>query len=91
MPAIRKPMCKIKDVLRLKYSANLSHRQIAAALKLSVGVISKYLSAAQLVGITCYPLPQQISDSELEETIFPTPSTENQQSQFALPDFPDLH
>ena len=39
-------MRKIKEVLRLKYEANLSFRQIAASVKLSVGVISKYTQAA---------------------------------------------
>jgi transposase len=42
MPAVRSSMRKIKYVLRLKFEANLSCRQIAASLKLSVGVISKY-------------------------------------------------
>ncbi|NDP48487.1 MAG: hypothetical protein GZ085_08890 [Sulfuriferula multivorans] len=42
-------MRKIKDVLRLKYDANLNHRQIAASLKLSVGVISKYAKAAEAI------------------------------------------
>jgi transposase len=45
-------MRKIKVVLRLKYEANLSCRKIAASLKLSVGVISKYTHAAEAAGLT---------------------------------------
>ena len=45
-------MRKIKDVLRLKYEANLSCRQIAASLKISVGVISKYTKAAEEAGLS---------------------------------------
>ena len=51
MPAVRSSMRKIKDVLRLKYEANLSCRQIASSLKLSVGVISKYTKAAEEAGL----------------------------------------
>lgn len=36
-------MIKLKELLRLKYEAQLSLRQIALCLSLSVGVISKYL------------------------------------------------
>ena len=34
-------MRKIKDVLRLKLEAQLSHQQIAAALGISKGVVTK--------------------------------------------------
>jgi DNA-binding transcriptional regulator LsrR (DeoR family) len=39
-------MRKLKDLLRLKYEAGLSQRQIAGALRLSLGVVNKYLHAA---------------------------------------------
>ena len=39
-------MRKIKDVLRLKLQAHLSHQRVAAALNLSKGVVSKYASLA---------------------------------------------
>ncbi len=39
-------MRKIKDVLRLKLQAHLSHQRIAAALNLSKGVVTKYASLA---------------------------------------------
>ena len=45
-------MRKIKDVLRLKFEADLSCRQIAVSLKLSVGVISKYTKAAEEAGLS---------------------------------------
>jgi len=38
---------RLKDILRLHYQANLSQRQIARSLGLSVGVISKYLTRAR--------------------------------------------
>ncbi len=59
MPAVRSSMRKIKEVLRLKFDADLSCRQIAASLKLSVGVISKYTKAAEEAGLS-WPLPEGI-------------------------------
>ena len=63
-------MRKIKEVLRLKYEANLSFRQIAASLKLSVAVISKYTQAAEVAGVS-WPLPEGLDDATLEARLFP--------------------
>ncbi len=65
MSAERISMRKIKDVLRLKFVAQLSHRQIAAALKLSVGVVNKYLAATALANLT-WPLPDGFDDAAAE-------------------------
>jgi len=40
-------MRKIKEVLRLRFEAQLTIRQIAANLLLSVGVVSKYIQACK--------------------------------------------
>lgn len=40
-------MRKIRDVLRLKLEAKLSHQQIAAALDISKGVVTKYVALAK--------------------------------------------
>jgi response regulator of citrate/malate metabolism len=56
MPAQRITMRKIKDVLRLKLDARLSHEQIAGSLGLSKGVVTKYVglaAAADLAGNSC--------------------------------------
>lgn len=47
MPVTPIPMRKITDLLRLYFEACFSQRQIAAATRLSVGVINKYLAAAE--------------------------------------------
>ena len=41
----------IKDVIRLKWEAQLSHEQIAAALKISKGVVAKYVGLASAAGL----------------------------------------
>ncbi len=40
MPAHRPDMRLVKEVLRLKFAASLSHRQIAAALRIGIGSVS---------------------------------------------------
>ena len=87
MPAVRSSMRKIKDVLRLKYEAKLSCRQIAASLKLSVGVISKYTHAAEAAGLS-WPLPDGMDDTTLEECLFPPVVTVR---EFAMPDCAHIH
>jgi transcriptional regulator with XRE-family HTH domain len=41
MPVNTLPMRKIRDILRLRFEANLSFEKIARALSLSKGVVSK--------------------------------------------------
>jgi response regulator of citrate/malate metabolism len=50
MPANRKTMRKIREVLRLKFEADLSHERIAAATGVSKGAVTKYLQRARDVG-----------------------------------------
>ena len=80
-------MRKIKDVLRLKYEANLSCRQIAASLKLSVGVISKYTHAAEAAGLT-WPLPSGLDDTTLAARLFPPVTSVR---EHAIPDCAFIH
>lgn len=87
MPAARSSMRKIKDVLRLKYEADLSCRQIAASLKLSVGVISKYTQAAEAAGLS-WPLPDGLDDTTLAARLFPPVTTVR---EHVMPDCAYVH
>ncbi len=80
-------MRKIKEVLRLKFEANLSCRQIAASLKLSVGVISKYTQAAEEAGLS-WPLPEGMDDTTLETRLFPPVTSPR---EYAMPDCTHIH
>ena len=80
-------MRKIKEVLRLKYEANLSFRQIAASLKLSVGVISKYTQAAEVAGVS-WPLPDGLDDATLEARLFQLAAPVREHT---LPDSAHIH
>ncbi len=68
MPTTRISMRQIKEVLRLKFAARLSHRQIARSLGLSVGVVAKYLTAATNAGLA-YPLPAEMDDAQLRRAL----------------------
>ena len=64
MPNPGLAMLAIKELLRLRYEAQLSQRQIAQSLQLSVGVVSKYLRRARTQQIT-WPLPAEWTAAEL--------------------------
>jgi addiction module HigA family antidote len=63
-------MKRIIEVLRLKHAAKLSHYKIARACGLSKGVVGKYVSATQALGLT-WPLPEGVDEARLEALLFP--------------------
>jgi transposase len=88
MSALPISMRKIKEVLRLKFDAGLSQHQIAAALKISPGVVNKYLKAANAANIA-WPLPDDLSETQLRRKLFPPGAAT--QPAFAQPDFAAIH
>ncbi|MDZ7925480.1 MAG: hypothetical protein U5M23_15850 [Marinagarivorans sp.] len=72
-------MIKLKEILRLKYEAQLSLRQIGACLSLSIGVISKYVQRADAAGLS-WPLPDDVSDLTLKARLQPAQKTEDRRS-----------
>ena len=70
MTTKRVTMLKLNEILRLKYEANLSHRQIARSLGISLGVVSKYLERAHAAGIN-WPLPESMTDKQLQQLLQP--------------------
>ncbi len=67
-------MRKIREVLRLKYELGFTHRTIAKALRVAVGTVSEYLAKAKKGGLS-WPLPEELSDGELEAGLFPPPGS----------------
>lgn len=68
MPAPRINRRKIKDVLRLKLDAKLSHQQIADALGLSKGVVTKYVGLAAAAGLD-WTAVQSMDEAALERRL----------------------
>ena len=56
----RLSMRKIKEILRLKYEAKLTNRQIAQSCKLARSTIATYLERAEKAGLR-WPLPDESS------------------------------
>jgi transposase len=80
-------MRKIKDVLRLKLDAKLSHEQIATALRLSKGVVTKYVSLAAAAGLD-WPTVQASDEGALERMLLVMPQRPRAHVQ---PDYGQLH
>jgi len=85
MTTKRVTMIKLKEILRLKFEAQLSLRQIASCLGLSVGVISKYLQRAQAAGLG-WPLPEGMTEVQLQDVLQP-PRKQADAVPIAEPDF----
>lgn len=70
MPAKRSDMRKIKEVLRLKFDARLSHERIAAAIGVSKGAVSNYVQRAIEKSLG-WSLPENLDETALERLPFP--------------------
>ena len=81
-------MRKIRDVLRYRHNAGLSLDAIARALKLSKGVVAKYLKLAGVAGLT-WPIPEELDDSGLEKLLYRQAVA--REPTFAEPDYALVH
>mgnify|MGYP000315156298 CR=1 FL=1 len=72
MPMAPISMRKLKEILRLKYDAKLSHRQIAASLSISASSVSTYTNRAAQLGLTSWPLPDDWDEGRLKRAFLAT-------------------
>ena len=89
MAATRHLMRRLRDVLRLKYEAGLTHRAIAVACTVGLGTVSSFLTRAQVAGLT-WPLPDGLDDAALEARLFARPADVAGRDR-TLPAWPALH
>ncbi len=87
MPKQRMDLRMIKDIIRLKHQANLSHEQIATSLKVSKGVVSKYLLLASAAGLD-WDSAQALDEHQLTIRLLPRSNTLD---SFVAPDWAALH
>lgn len=80
-------MRKIREILRLRYERGLSHRLIARAVDVGAATVGEYLAKAAAKGLR-WPLPEELSDAELEQVLFPRPPASSERE---LPDFAAVH
>jgi transposase len=81
-------MRKIRDVLRLD-AGGMSKRQIAASLSVSKTTIRNCLLRTEAAGLA-WPLPDDLTDAELEARLYPPPATAAQVER-PQPDWAAIH
>lgn len=87
MPTKRMSLRMIKDVIRLKWQAQLSHEQIAATLGISKGAVAKYVSLASVAGLD-WETVQGWSEQQLATALQPRAATSQ---PFVEPDWSRVH
>jgi len=70
VPAERTPMRKIREILRLKWTSQLSSRAIAKSCLIARSTVAECLERAFNAGLS-WPLPDGLDDSALERLLYP--------------------
>jgi transposase len=84
-------MRKIMEILRLKWDAGLSNRQIAASCSISHSTVKEVLIRAEEAGLT-WPLPNGLDEESLEAKLYPQPATtKSAAGKRPQPDFAYIH
>jgi len=83
----RLSMRKIREVLRLRYEAGLSRRQIAASVGCSRSTVAECLQRAAAAGMA-WPPPAGLDEAALEARLYPAPAPAR---DYPLPDFAAVH
>ena len=83
-------MRNIKECLRLKFEAGLSHEKIARALQLSKGVVSKYVTAARVAGLD-WPALAAMDEAALAAALFASAPTNKPRGERVPPDVLSIH
>jgi transposase len=89
MPGERVTMRKVREVLRLKFEASLSNRQIADSCMLGRSTVADYLERFKRSGLS-WPLGDDMDDSRLEQHLFSTAETPPAEER-PIPDFLYIH
>ena len=88
MPAQRMNLRMIKEVLRLKFDAGLSHQQTAQALRISKGVVAKYVGLANAAGLTQWSVIRDLDEQALALRLLDRGPV---RSDVVMPDFGKIH
>jgi len=83
-------MRKIKEVLRLKYTHELSERQIARSCGIGRATVAEYLMRARAAGLG-WPMPDELDDAAIEARLFPHVSGKAERGQPPMPDCEQIH
>lgn len=86
MPAERVAMRQVREIIVLKFSAGIPKREIARRLGVAASTVRATLSAG--LG---WPLPDGMSDGDLEAALYATHGTKRGHRRHAEPDWPTVH
>lgn len=67
-------MRKTREILRLKWLLDRSHREIARVIGVGVGSPTQVVARAKRAGITCWADVEALSDEELDARMYPPPA-----------------
>ena len=87
MPKPRMSLRMIKDVIRLKWQADLSYEKIAATLNISKGAVTKYVGLAHAAGLD-WETVQDWSEQRLTSALLPKANTTE---PYITPDWGRIH
>ena len=87
MPKPRISLRMIKDVIRLKWQADLSYEKIAATLNISKGAVTKYVGLAHAAGLD-WETVQDWSEQRLTSALLPKANTTE---PYITPDWGRIH
>jgi transposase len=86
----RTPVRDLREILRQKLELKRSHRQIAASVGVSLGVVSTACSRSAQVGLATWAEVQALTDDALDEKVYGVRSLKRS-GRPALPDGAYLH
>ena len=75
MPAERVAMRQVREIIRLKYSAGISTREIARRLGIAASTVRGTLRRFEGAGLR-WPLPDGMNDGDLEAALSATHGTQ---------------
>ena len=90
MPAKRVYMRRVREILRLKFAADLPNREIARLVGTAPSTVRAALERFQAAALT-WPLPEQVSDSDLEAALYSDIGSKQGYRRHVEPDWALIH
>src|SRR5471032_122968 len=90
MPAERVAMRQVREIIRLKFSAGISTREIARRLGIAASTVRETLRRFEGAGLG-WSLPNGMSDGDLEAALYANHGTKRGHRRHAEPDWPTDH
>ncbi len=90
MPAERVCMRRVREILRLRFAANVAVREIARRVGTAPSTVRATVDRFQAAALA-WPLPDQVSDSELEAALYGKAGTKQGHRRHAEPDWAMIH